>query len=184
MLTVTCFSATREFQKFASASANTRAHGFPGYKSSADYVYGIAQAAGLDVYRQGVAFPVGLIRSVLCLNPVTINDSFMILVSSKSTVAVEGTTFDQPDVIAGFVTNVTLPEGLTTQLVAIPGYGCDEAEFANSVNKAVLLKGGQCENNIKTFNALRGSVAAVIIYDEARRFHAQYLVIIPLLTPS
>ncbi|KAF7347226.1 Peptide hydrolase [Mycena venus] len=134
------------FQSYADASANTRAHGSPGYTASAEYVYGIAQDAGLDVQRQGVASPVGFVRG--------------------GTLSVEGVTFQAPNVTADFFTNTTAPEGLTTDLVSIAGYGCDQDEFANTANKTVLLKAGQCEVSTKSFNALVSSVPAIIIYDE------------------
>ncbi|KAK7052510.1 peptide hydrolase [Favolaschia claudopus] len=136
----------KAFQKYADTSANTRTHGSPGYNASADYVYGIAANAGLDVQRQGVESPVGFIR--------------------RGTLSVEGITFQAPNVTVDFFTSSTAPEGLTTDLVSIPGYGCSQDEFANVANKTVLLKSGECATAEKTFNALISSVPAVIIYDE------------------
>jgi hypothetical protein len=42
-------------------------HGSSGYTDSADYVYGVAQEAGLDVQRQGVALAVGFVTLVLAV---------------------------------------------------------------------------------------------------------------------
>lgn len=52
----------RQFQAFADASGNTRAHGSPGYVASADYVFSLAQDAGLEVVRQPVGGDVGFLR--------------------------------------------------------------------------------------------------------------------------
>ncbi|KAJ7131547.1 hypothetical protein C8R43DRAFT_1207583 [Mycena crocata] len=139
-------SHLKAFQGHADASGNTRTHGSPGYTASADYVYKIAQESGLNVQRQGVASPVGTI--------------------TVGTLSIDGVTLAAPNVSVGYFTNTTEPGGLTTELVAIPGYGCEEAEFADTANKTVLVKAGQCEESDKTFNALVSGTMAVIIYDE------------------
>ncbi|KAJ6593893.1 hypothetical protein B0H19DRAFT_1092615 [Mycena capillaripes] len=135
-----------QFQTFADASANTRSHGSPGYTASADYIYGVAQDAGFDVQRQGVASPVGTIR--------------------VGTLSVDGVIYAAPNVTVDYYTNTTEAAGLESEIVVIPGYGCDQTEFADAANKTVLLKAGQCEVNDKTFNALVSQVYAVIVYDE------------------
>ncbi|KAJ7124582.1 hypothetical protein C8R43DRAFT_1240921 [Mycena crocata] len=136
----------KEFQSYADVSGKTRAHGFPGYTASADYVYKIAQYSGLTVQRQGIMNPIGKIQ--------------------VGTLFIDGVTLAAPDVTVGYYTNTTGPEGFTTELVAIPGYGCTEADFADTANKAVLVKAGQCDPLAKSLNAVLSSALAVIVYDE------------------
>ncbi|KAJ6562768.1 hypothetical protein DFH09DRAFT_489505 [Mycena vulgaris] len=133
----------KAFQTHADTSGNTRAHGSPGYTASADYVFGIASDAGLDVHCQGIVSPFGIVRA--------------------ATLSVDGVTFAAPNVTAGYYTNTTVPEGLISELVAIPGYGCAQDEFVSTANKNVLLKAGQCEVSDKSFNALVSFANAIII---------------------
>ncbi|KAJ7209459.1 hypothetical protein C8J57DRAFT_1401876 [Mycena rebaudengoi] len=134
----------REFQKFASASANTRMHGSSGYTDSADYVYGVAQEAGLDVQRQG---------SCSCRR--------------TGTLTVDGVIYPAPNVTVDFYTNKTDIGGLTSVLTTLSGDGCSQEEWTGVNGMAVLVKaGGKCDKNKKTSNALVSDVGMVIIYDE------------------
>ncbi|KAJ7203452.1 hypothetical protein C8J57DRAFT_1407970 [Mycena rebaudengoi] len=137
----------REFQKFANASANTRMHGSSGYTDSADYVYGVAQEAGLDVQRQGVALAVGFVTT--------------------GTLTVDGVIYPAPNVTVDFFTNTTDTGGFTSVLTSLAGDGCLQQEWSDFKGMAVMVKaGGQCDKTEKTFNALVSHVGMVIIYDE------------------
>ncbi|KAJ7264414.1 hypothetical protein C8J57DRAFT_1332479 [Mycena rebaudengoi] len=138
----------REFQKFANASANTRMHGSSGYTDSADYVYGVAQEAGLDVQRQGVSLAVGVVTT--------------------STLTVDGVIYPAPNVTVDFFTTTTDTGGFTSVLTSLAGDGCLQQEWSDFKGMVVMVKaGGQCDKTEKTFNALVSHIGMVIIiYDE------------------
>ncbi|KAJ7214239.1 hypothetical protein C8J57DRAFT_1397438 [Mycena rebaudengoi] len=137
----------REFQKFANASANTRMHGSSGYTDNADYVYGVAQEAGLDVQRQGVSLAVGVVTT--------------------STLTVDGVIYPAPNVTVDFFTTTTDTGGFTSVLTSLAGDGCLQQEWSDFKGMAVMVKaGGQCDKTEKTFNALVSHIGMVIIYDE------------------
>ncbi|TFL03153.1 hypothetical protein BDV98DRAFT_546502 [Pterulicium gracile] len=139
---------SKALSKFAAINgANTRSFGTPGYNASVEYVERWAKSYGYDVYRQTVVYP----ASELISNALTVT----------------GSAYPSDALRTFQYSGATPAGGVTADLVAVAGLGCQPAEYNGVEGKIALVVRGNCTFVEKGNLAAEAGAAAIIIWNNA-----------------
>jgi Zn-dependent M28 family amino/carboxypeptidase len=154
----------QELQTIADDNGGTRVSGSAGYDASADYVFGLLEAAGYNVTRQQFSFPFFQENTP---------PEFEQISPTPTTYAVGGDFLTMEYSGSG---NVTAPIQPTNDIVIPPGAeasssnsGCEDADFPASTSGSIaLIQRGTCTFFDKALNAQEAGAVGVIIFNEGQ----------------
>lgn len=145
------------FQAIADANGDTRASGTPGYDASAEYVAGLAEAAGYDVTVQEFDFPFFQ----------QLSDPELEQISPDPTTYVAGEDFiTMTYSAAGDVTATVEAVDLSLADPSASTSGCESADFAGfTLGNIALVQRGACTFAQKATNAEAAGAVGVIVFN-------------------
>ena len=154
----------QELQTIADDNGGTRVSGSVGYDASADYVFGLLEAAGYNVTRQLFSFPFFQENTP---------PEFEQISPTPTTYAVGGDFLTMEYSGSG---NVTAPIQPTNDIVIPPGAeasssnsGCEDGDFPASTSGSIaLIQRGTCTFFDKALNAQEAGAVGVIIFNEGQ----------------
>jgi Zn-dependent M28 family amino/carboxypeptidase len=153
-----------QFQQFADLSDGTREASTLGYELSADYVAGLAEAAGYQVTRQ--PFDYNFYQELAPPIVTGTSPGFPFTYTD----GVDISTMDY----SGSGTATGVVQGVNDNIVPLPvgqpdstsNAGCEDADFAGFTGDIALIQRGTCFFSDKIANAVEAGADAVIIFNE------------------